>query len=173
MGMEIERKFLVKAFPENPERFPYHEIVQGYLCRHPAVRVRREDDRYYMTYKGLRQAGQIGQEEYNLPLSKEAFDHLLAKADGRLIEKRRVLIPLNADAFSHAANADAASWAASGEGQIELDVFSGEFEGLQIAEVEFPSEEIAAAYHPADWFGREVTGDEHYSNAWLALSERN
>ncbi len=51
---------------------------------------------------------------------------------------------------------------------IELDVFEDAHEGLVVAEVEFPDEETAQAYRPADWFGEEVTGDPHYSNAWLS-----
>lgn len=43
-----------------------------------------------MTYKG---AGLMVREEYNLPLTKEAYDHLVQKIDGRLIEKTRYLIP--------------------------------------------------------------------------------
>ena len=34
-------------------------------------------------------------EEYNLPLTKEAYDHLVQKIDGRLIEKTRYLIPVS------------------------------------------------------------------------------
>ncbi len=175
MGLEIEKKFLVKALPEDLERFPYHEITQGYLCRHPAVRVRREADRdgerFYMTYKGIRQAGVLAQEEYNLDLTAEAYAHLLAKADGTVIEKRRVILPLNEDAFPNGgSSAEAISaWLSSGDAKIELDIFAGAFDGLVIAEVEFPSEEIAAAYYPAAWFGGEVTGDERYSNAWMAF----
>lgn len=184
MGCEIEKKFLVKALPEDLERFPFHEITQGYLCRHPAVRVRREvicegagaapRERYTMTYKGIRQEGVLSQEEYNLALTKEAYEHLLAKADGVVIEKKRVILPLNEDAFDEESFGEdpvlGAWYSAKGEEapRIELDIFGGVHQGLMFAEVEFPSEETAAAYHAASWFGEEVTGDEHYSNAWLA-----
>ena len=33
-------------------------------------------------------------EEYNLPLTKEAYEHLLSKIDGRLIKKKRYMLPL-------------------------------------------------------------------------------
>ena len=187
MGFEIEKKFLVKALPEDLERFPYHRITQGYLCRHPAVRVREEtvsadgteETRCYMTYKGIRQPGVLSQEEYNLPLSPEAYAHLLSKADGTVIEKKRVIVPLGADAFSReeiAADAALREWLAK-EGEegpkIELDLFEGAYAGIKLAEVEFPSEEIAAKYRPADWMGEEVTGDERYSNAYLAFNGHN
>lgn len=189
MGVEIERKFLVKALPENPERFPYHEITQGYLSRSPAVRVRREvmhaaggpeasssvaeapATEYYMTYKGLRTEGSLAQEEYNLPLTPEAYEHLLEKADGVVITKRRYLIPLTAADCAAVPNASAEelrTWIAGGEAKIELDVFEGAHDGLVIAEVEFPSEALATAWQPVTWFGREITGDRRYSNAALA-----
>ena len=187
MGVEIEKKFLVKALPEDLERFPYHRITQGYLCRHPAVRVREEivpadgteEIRCYMTYQGIRQAGVLSQVEYNLPLTPEAYAHLLSKADGTVIEKKRVILPLPAGSFSPgdiAADERLKGWLSS-EGEeapkIELDLFEGAYEGMKLAEVEFPSEEIAAKYRPADWLGEEVTGDERYSNAYLAFSRNS
>ena len=54
---------------------------------------------------------------------------------------------------------------------IELDIFSGEYEGLKLAEVEFPSEEAALAFVPPEWFGREVTFTGEYQNSRLALAE--
>ena len=51
--MEIERKFLIKKglLPAELESYPFHEIEQGYLCTNPVVRIRRQDDEYYLTYK--------------------------------------------------------------------------------------------------------------------------
>ena len=49
--MEIERKFLVTDLPFPLEQFPFHVIEQAYLCTEPVIRVRREDDTYYLTYK--------------------------------------------------------------------------------------------------------------------------
>ena len=88
--MEIERKYLLKQLPSNLDNYASKKIAQGYLCTSPVVRVRRSNDSYYMTYKG---AGLMVREEYNLPLTKEAYDHLVQKIDGRLIEKTRYLIP--------------------------------------------------------------------------------
>ena len=90
MGKEIERKFLVKEIPANLNEYPYHMLEQGYLNTDPVVRVRKEDDTYYLTYKGR---GYIEKEEYNLPLNEEAYRHLVAKADGNIISKKRHLIP--------------------------------------------------------------------------------
>ena len=79
--MEIERKYLLKQLPSNLDSYASKKIAQGYLCTSPVVRVRRSNDSYYMTYKG---AGLMVREEYNLPLTKEAYDHLVQKIDGRL-----------------------------------------------------------------------------------------
>jgi CYTH domain-containing protein len=154
MGVEIERKFTVKELPKNLESYPYHEIEQAYLNVNPAIRVRREDDNYYMTYKckdpEAMTNGNIGQTEYNMPLNKASYEHLLAKADGNVITKRRYLIPIDEEL------------------KIELDVCGGVFDGRILAEVEFPSEEAARAYKPADWFDRDVTGDIRYSNSHMS-----
>lgn len=145
--MEIERKYLIKSLPENLSSYCFHLIEQGYLCTNPVVRVRREDDSYYMTYKG---AGLMSREEYNLPLNKEAYDHLIKKADGNIITKKRWLIPIE-----HGLT-------------IELDIFEGCFDGLIIAEVEFDSEAEANDFTPPDWFGEDVTFSSKYHNSTLS-----
>ncbi len=155
MGVEIERKFLVKELPADLQSYRYHVIEQGYLNITPAIRVRREDDTYYMTYKSRKAHAEgnddhIGQTEYNLPLDQESYEHMVRKADGNVIRKKRYLIPTENDLT------------------IELDVFDAPYEGTIIAEVEFPSEEAAKAYKPADWFGEDVTGDYRYSNAYMS-----
>ena len=122
--MEIERKFLVMTPPENYESFPCHEIEQAYLCTEPVVRVRKEDDTCYLTYKSK---GLLAREEYNLPLTKEAYTHLLTKADGNILTKKRYLIPVPGRE----------------DLTVEFDVFEGKFAGLMLAEIEFTSEEDA------------------------------
>ena len=89
--MEIERKYLIDTPPGDYRSWPFHQIEQAYLCTAPTVRIRREDDSYYMTYKS---AGLLAREEYNLPLTKDAYAHLLAKTDGRVLTKKRYLLPL-------------------------------------------------------------------------------
>ena len=143
---EIERKYLVKQVPENLASYPFHEIEQGYLCTEPVVRIRRQDEEYYLTYKSK---GLMIREEYNLPLTEDASFHLREKIDGRLISKRRYLIPL--DPYT-----------------IELDVFHSPKDDLILAEVEFPSEEDALTFTPPDWFGEDVTNSSLYHNSRLS-----
>ena len=147
--MEIERKFLIKNKPENLQDFPSSPIEQAYLNERPVVRIRKSGERYILTVKG---DGVLAHEEYELPLTKEAYEHLLQKADGRIITKTRYKIPY-------------------GSYTIELDIFSGVMEGLELAEVEFPSVEEAEAFTPPDWFSEDVTYDPHYRNAVMAYGE--
>ena len=145
--MEIERKFLIKKLPDNLTSYKARKIEQAYLCTDPVVRVRRDNDVYYLTYKSK---GMIVSEEYNLPLTKEAYGHLLAKADGNIITKTRYEIP-EKDNLT-----------------IELDVFEGKFDGLLLAEVEFASEEEALGYIPPEWFGEDVSNSTKYHNSTLS-----
>lgn len=59
-------------------------IGTGLSLYRPVVRIRKENDEYFLTYKSK---GLLAREEYNLPLTKEAYAHLLEKADGIIITK--------------------------------------------------------------------------------------
>ena len=50
--MEIEKKYLVSELPDNLPQYKYRKIEQGYLSTSPVVRVRMDNDKYYLTYKG-------------------------------------------------------------------------------------------------------------------------
>ena len=82
--MEIERKYLVSEVPANLKDYHCRVIEQGYLSTHPVVRVRKDNDSYYLTYKG---SGMMAREEYNLPLTAESYEHLLAKQTAILSPK--------------------------------------------------------------------------------------
>lgn len=90
--MEIERKYLVLHLPGPLESYPCRILEQGYLNTSPVVRIRRDNDRYELTYKS---AGLMSRQEYNLPLDDKSYEHLLTKIDGRLIKKKRYMIPLS------------------------------------------------------------------------------
>ena len=94
--MEIERKFTLKSLPDNLESYPSHHIEQVYLNDNPVVRARKQDDEYYLTYKG---SGMMARDESNLPLNEVSYYHLREKADGSVISKRRYLIPLQHPGF--------------------------------------------------------------------------
>ena len=145
--MEIERKYLVKSIPENLKDYPCRVMEQGYLNIAPVIRIRKDNDNFELTYKSK---GLMVREEYNLPLTKEAYEHLLLKIDGRLIKKRRYMIPLE------------------GNLTVELDVFEGELAPLILAEVEFPDEDSALSFTPPDWFGEDFPFSGKYHNSHLS-----
>ncbi len=145
--MEIERKYLIHTLPDNLNIVKTREIEQGYLCTEPVVRIRKDNDKYELTYKSK---GLMSREEYNLPLTEEAYEHLKEKIDGRLIVKSRHEIPLGESLI------------------IELDIFHGELKPLILAEVEFPDVEKANAFTPPGWFGEDVTFSSEYHNSTLS-----
>ncbi len=144
--MEIERKYLLSKLPENLDTYPHRHLEQGYLCTAPVVRIRKDDDRYELTYKS---GGMMVREEYNLLLTRNAYEHLKTKIDGRLITKKRYMIPY--DKYT-----------------IELDIFENDLEPLTLAEVEFETEEEANAFIPPEWFGKDVTFSGMYHNSALS-----
>ena len=150
--MEIERKFLIKEIPEciDINTCKKRSIEQGYLCTSPVVRVRKDNEEYYLTYKGK---GLMVREEYNLPLTKEAYEKLVKKSEGNIITKTRYEIP-EKDGLV-----------------IELDIFEGVFEGLVLAEVEFGSEAEAKEYVMPEWFREDVTNNPEYHNSNMAMRE--
>lgn len=158
MGKEIEKKFLINTLPDNLEQYEKKEIEQGYLCTSPIVRIRKRNDDYILTYKSKfgiasdveHTSGAKVNNEVELPLTKEGYEHLKKKIDGHLIEKTRYIIPLH-----HGLKA-------------ELDIFKAQLEGLVFAEVEFPDEETAQVFQPPEWLGEDVSLDKRYANYFLS-----
>lgn len=145
--MEVERKFLV-AEPPDLGGTEGDEIDQGYLAIGPdgEVRVRRKGEALLLTAK----LGEgLSRHEAEIELDRSGFDELWPLTEGRRLRKRRHLIPHE-------------------NVKIELDVYTGELEGLVVAEIEFPSEEDAVAFDPPGWLGEDVTGDRRYLNETLA-----
>ena len=178
--MEIERKFLPVRLPEDLSSYPHKAFIQGYLSVNPVVRVRFEggslchgeagspkEDACFLTYKG---AGLLSREEYNLPLTKEAFDHLIKKADGTVIEKTRYLLPMDETGALLPAVSDPEELSRLHEkGRlVELDVFQGALSPLVMAEVEFPTEEAAKTFSVPSWLGEDVTEDPSFHNSVMS-----
>lgn len=151
--MEIEKKYRVNSLPDHLECYKKKEIMQGYLCKNPVVRIRKSNDNYILTYKnraGISQEHALSCEEIEMPLSEDAFTHLLEKIDHHVIHKTRYLIPLD------------------GGLTAELDIFHGRLEGLYFTEVEFESEEAAIAFKKPEWFGEDVSFDKRFRNSHLS-----
>jgi adenylate cyclase len=150
MAREIERKFLVEELPARLEDHERVEIEQGYLAiaEDAEVRLRRAGSECTLTVK--RGSGE-DREEYEVPLEAAQLEPLWEACAGRLLRKRRHLVPLE------------------GGLRAELDVYAGRLDGLRVVEVEFPSAARAGAFRPPDWFGRELTGDRRFANQALAV----
>jgi adenylate cyclase len=153
--VEIERKFLVPAPPDDLDRHPSSAIEQGYLAIDPdgtEVRIRRRDGAAVLTVKS---GGSLARVEEELALDDGAFERLWPLTAGRRIEKVRHLIRAEAPGLV-----------------IELDVYGGDLAGLVVAEVEFASEADAGAFAAPAWLGPDVTGDARFKNQRLAVDGR-
>ncbi len=148
--VERERKFLVEVVPDDLVRSEVTELRQGYLATGTRGSVRVRDagrDGCTLTVKAGSGAERT---ELEWSIERREFDAAWPHTEGRRIEKARHRIPVGAHV-------------------VELDVFSGDLDGLVMAEVEFASTEEMTAFTPPAWFGREVTDEGGYTNASLAL----
>lgn len=146
MGLEIERKFLVKgdAWKKLAQGTAYR---QGYLnsMKERTVRVRTIGDKGFLTIKGPTIG--VTRPEFEYPIPKGDADKMLdLLAEKPLIEKNRYKIP-------------------QGPYVWEIDEFFGENEGLVVAEIELPDEN--AVFDKPDWLGEEVSSDPRYFNSNL------
>lgn len=148
MGVEIERKFLVKG-DYKPYVTKQLRIVQGYLSTVPerTVRVRIKGDKGYLTIKSSMKETEFSRYEWEQEILLSDAEEMLLFCEKTVIEKVRNLVPAGAHLF-------------------EIDEFYGENEGLVIAEIELHSE--SEAFDKPDWLGKEVTSDERYYNSYLS-----
>lgn len=146
MGLEIERKFLVKNDSWCTGSGTLYR--QGYLNRHPerTVRVRIAGEKAYLTIKGITKGATRKEFEYEIPIV-EAEEMLNQLCEKPLIEKRRYQVIVEKKLF-------------------EVDEFLGDNRGLVVAEVELISEDEIIPQ--PDWLGDEVTSDPRYYNSNLS-----
>lgn len=149
MSTEVERKFALSELPPDLGEHPSTEIEQGYLAVDDGVevRLRRAGDDLLLTVKGGR--GET-REEVEIELAPEQFEALWPLTESRRLRKRRYRVPLKGGACA------------------EVDQYGDGLSELLIAEVEFPSEQVASDFDAPPWFGEEVTGDDRYANRTLA-----
>ena len=148
MGIEIERKFLVRDDRWRAAARSATDMKQGYLANTGAcsVRIRVAGDRAWLSVKAMRPGPARAEFEYELPIA-DAEEMLATLAGGPLVSKRRHEVPAGGHCF-------------------EVDEFLGENQGLVVAEIE-----LAAAdeeFPRPAWLGAEVTMDARYYNFRLA-----
>jgi len=142
MGIEIERKYLVKG-DEWRSLATGVEYSQGYLSAGQGitVRVRIVGNQGFLTIKGPSLGKSRAEFEYAIPV-EDAREMLGNLCDRPLIEKTRYKIK-------------------HGDLIWEIDEFSGENQGLIIAEVELTDENQIIDL--PEWIEREVSDPKYYN----------
>lgn len=146
MPWEIERKYLV-ADRSCLDSLAGVAFRQGYIPTQDGrvVRVRIEGQRAVLTLKGLTSG--IARREYEYEIPRPDAESILAELCQRpSIEKTRYTLPWAGKAWT-------------------IDVFSGENEGLMLAEIELSRRDEVVEKPP--WAGVEVSGDPRYHNSNL------
>lgn len=148
VSQEIERKFLVANDGWRQGADQGRGLRQAYLAEteHAVVRVRIEDDRRgFLTVKSA--APGMTRTEIECPLQVGEAETLIALRQGSVLDKTRF----------HTRHA----------GRLwEVDIYSGDNDGLVVAETEMASEDETVELPP--WLGEEVTGTHRYYAARLA-----
>lgn len=149
MAIEIERKFLVidSQYKNNADSSVFR---QGYLSVEAdrTVRIRISEGKGFLTIKGKTKLCSREEYEYDIPvLDAEALlENLCIKP---LIEKTRYFTTYEGN-----------EWV--------VDEFSGENEGLVVAEIELEHEN--QHFKRPNWLGKEITSDPRYFNSNLILN---
>jgi len=151
MAIEIERKFLLSDDSWRAQAEAGNTMRQGYFAgpkesdRRASIRVRIDNENAFLNIKSYELG--ISRQEYEYPIDRADAEKMLETLCERpLIEKTRYKFM-------------------SGNHTWEIDVFSGENEGLIVAEIELQSED--EAFDKPAWLGKEVSDDPRYYNVRL------
>ena len=149
MGIEIERKFLVKNLDFKTESFEKKYIKQGYLNsnKNRTVRIRVSDDKAFITIKGKSNTAGTSRFEWEKEIPFSEAVELLVLCEPYLIEKQRYLIKKGIHTF-------------------EVDLFLGDNSGLIVAEIELSAE--SEGFEKPTWLAKEVTGELKYYNSSIS-----
>lgn len=149
-GVEIERKFLLTALPDDLQQHPHKAISQGYISTDSdnEVRIRCKGNDYYLTIK---KGDGLHRTEVEINLAEQQFMDLWGLTANQRIEKTRY-------DYQHR------------DALIEIDVYRDSLAPLMLAEVEFSSIEESRHFKIPAFFGRELTEERGYKNASLAIN---
>ncbi|MGR8932772.1 MAG: CYTH domain-containing protein [Gammaproteobacteria bacterium] len=144
MAIEVEHKFLLANERWRKEISRSETFIQGYLSSDAgcSIRIRICGERAWLNIKSATPGAQRLEFEYAIPVSdaQDIAQHLCRRP---LIEKTR-----------HFLVNDGHTW--------EIDEFSGDNQGLIVAEIELS--ETGEAFTKPEWLGAEVTDDLRYYN---------
>ena len=148
MSFEIERKFLVLSDVWRNSAIRRTRIRQAYLDSNAKVSIRvriNDDSGATLTFKS--RSSKLRRREFEYAIPTLDAEELISLRRSYIVEKIRHIVPY-------------------GNLNWEIDVFSGENQGLVVAEVELPDDDHEIALPP--WIGPEVTGQDRYYNGTLA-----
>lgn len=147
MAIEIEHKFLIANDDWRHDADDGIRIIQGYMGSNDksSVRIRVNGDSANINIKSKTIGAQRSEYEYAIPLD-DANEILTALCNRPYIEKTRYHVIFQGH-----------EW--------EVDVFSGENEGLIVAELELADAD--ESFPLPSWIGAEVTDDVRYYNSCL------
>jgi len=147
MATEIERKFLVLNDDWRGIVRSDMKIIQAYLATNESssTRIRIQNDKANINIKSATLGITRSEFEYAIPVvdAQSMIDDLCIKP---VIEKTRYIVK-----YMHH------TW--------EIDVFSGDNQGLIVAEIELSSPD--EAFEKPSWLGEEVSNDARYYNVCL------
>ena len=148
MGLEIERKFLLRSDAWRDQVSDSVQLIQGYLLRgeRSAIRVRIKGDVAELNIKHTLDGIHRLEYEYKIPVAdaREIIEHV---AQRPLIEKTR-------------------HYVAHGGELWEIDEFHGENAGLILAEIELDT--VDQPFDRPTWLGEEVSDDPRFYNSNLS-----
>ena len=147
MALEIEHKFLLKNNDWKKNITKSSRYKQGYLIsdNKKSIRIRTSNDKAWLNIKSATIGTHRHEYEYEIPFS-EGEEILNTLCEKPLIEKTRHLVPYN----QH-------TW--------EIDVFTGDNEGLVVAEIELTY--VDEPFSKPAWIDKEVSDDLRYYNNQL------
>lgn len=149
MAIEIERKFLVRNDAWRAQVAGTVAIRQAYLATDGPASVRiRIRDNETATLSVKSRPASLRRLELEFPVPVLEAEAMIGLRHGAVVEKVRHLVP-------------------HGDLTFEVDVFSGENEGLIVAEIELRDENQVVTL--PDWIGAEITGQPQYYNSALVL----
>ena len=147
MGVEIERKFLVRNDDWRADVRRSIPIEQGYMRSPDAtIRVRLKDGDGVLTFKSSTVGITRGEWQWPIP-SDEARELIDAFCGDRVIKKTRHYVDV-------------------GDHEWVIDEFHDRFDGLFLAEIELDDED--ETFETPLWVGDEVSKDPRYFNEVLA-----
>ena len=149
MGLEIERKFVLRSDAWRRDASRSVDMIQGYLSGEggkASVRVRIHGDEARLNIKAAVVGSARAEYDYEVPVAdaREILDTICVG----VVEKTRHIVTRGAHTF-------------------EIDEFHGANQDLIVAEIELKAPD--EAFERPEWLGREVTDEHRYYNHQLAL----